>query len=42
VSGLTIRPMTPEDWPAVRTIYGEGIATEQDGSSRFVVNDPTG
>jgi phosphinothricin acetyltransferase len=25
VSELTIRAMTPEDWPAVRTIYGEVI-----------------
>lgn len=22
-----LRPMTPEDWPSVATIYGEGIAT---------------
>ena len=27
MSELTIRAMTPADWPAVRTIYGEGIAT---------------
>jgi len=26
-SGLTIEPMTPADWPAVRRIHGEGIAT---------------
>lgn len=24
---LTIAPMTPEDWPAVRAIFAEGIAT---------------
>ena len=24
---ITIVPMSPEDWPAVRHIYGEGIAT---------------
>jgi L-amino acid N-acyltransferase YncA len=24
---MTIRPMTPADWPAVRAIYDEGIAT---------------
>ena len=25
---LSIEPMRPEDWPAVRAIYLEGIATE--------------
>ena len=25
---ITVRPMTPEDWPAVSKIYLEGIATE--------------
>jgi L-amino acid N-acyltransferase YncA len=24
---ITIEPMTPDDWPAVRRIYAEGIAT---------------
>jgi len=24
---ITVEPMTPEDWPAVRRIYSEGIAT---------------
>jgi phosphinothricin acetyltransferase len=24
---IAIRPMQPDDWPAVRTIYAEGIAT---------------
>ena len=24
---LTIEPMTAEDWPAVRQVYAEGIAT---------------
>ena len=24
---ITITPMTPDDWPAVRRIYAEGIAT---------------
>ena len=37
MSGLTIRPMTPEDWPAVRTIYGEGIAT---GNATFELAPP--
>jgi len=27
--GLLITEMTPEDWPAVRTIYEEGIETKQ-------------
>jgi phosphinothricin acetyltransferase len=26
---LTIEPMTPSDWPEVRSIYEEGIATRQ-------------
>jgi L-amino acid N-acyltransferase YncA len=26
---LTIEPMTPSDWPAVRSIYEEGISTRQ-------------
>jgi L-amino acid N-acyltransferase YncA len=34
---LTIRPMTPEDWPAVRRIYGEGIAT---GNATFATELP--
>lgn len=37
MSELTIRTMTPEDWPAVRTIYGEGIAT---GNATFEVEPP--
>ena len=24
---VSIEPMTPDDWPAVRRIYAEGIAT---------------
>jgi L-amino acid N-acyltransferase YncA len=27
IPAYTLRPMTPEDWPAVRAIYEEGIAT---------------
>jgi L-amino acid N-acyltransferase YncA len=26
---ISIRPMTPEDWPAVEAIYAEGIETRQ-------------
>jgi L-amino acid N-acyltransferase YncA len=32
-----IRPMAPEDWPAVREIYGEGIAT---GNATFETELP--
>jgi L-amino acid N-acyltransferase YncA len=34
---LTIRPMTAEDWPAVRIIYAEGIAT---GNATFATEIP--
>jgi L-amino acid N-acyltransferase YncA len=33
-----IRPMTPEDWPSVRAIYEEGIAT---GDATFEASAPT-
>ena len=33
-----IRPMTPEDWAAVETIYGDGIAT---GHATFEAEPPT-
>ena len=29
VEPVLIEPMTPADWPAVRRIYAEGIATGQ-------------
>jgi L-amino acid N-acyltransferase YncA len=34
---LIIRPMTADDWPAVRRIYGEGIAT---GNATFAAELP--
>lgn len=34
---LAIRPMTAEDWPAVRRIYGDGIAT---GNATFATELP--
>jgi L-amino acid N-acyltransferase YncA len=34
---LAIRPMTAEDWPAVRRIYAEGIAT---GNATFATELP--
>ena len=34
----TIRPMRPEDWPAVREIYEQGIA---DGDATFETEAPT-
>ena len=34
---LAIRPMTAEDWPAVRTVYAEGIAT---GNATFATEIP--
>ena len=34
---LTIRPMTAEDWPDVRGIYGEGMAT---GDATFATDLP--
>ncbi|WP_235871249.1 helix-turn-helix domain-containing GNAT family N-acetyltransferase [Rhodococcus spongiicola] len=34
---VTVRPMTDEDWPAVRRIYGDGIAT---GLATFVTEVP--
>ena len=36
--GTIIRAMTPEDWPAVRTIYEEGIAT---GNATFQSSAPS-
>jgi L-amino acid N-acyltransferase YncA/DNA-binding transcriptional ArsR family regulator len=35
---ITVRAMTPDDWPAVRRIYGEGIAT---GIATFETTVPT-
>ncbi len=35
--GYQIAPMRPEDWPAVREIYGEGIAT---GNATFETKLP--
>jgi L-amino acid N-acyltransferase YncA/DNA-binding transcriptional ArsR family regulator len=35
---VRVRPMTGEDWPAVRRIYGEGIAT---GNATFETRVPT-
>lgn len=32
-----IEPMTPEDWPQVRKIYAEGLAT---GLAAFLNNPP--
>lgn len=34
---LAIRPMAAEDWPAVRTVYAEGIAT---GNATFATEIP--
>lgn len=34
---ITLRPMRPEDWPAVRSIYLEGIAS---GNSTFQTEAP--
>jgi L-amino acid N-acyltransferase YncA len=34
---FAIRPMTAEDWPAVRAIYGEGIST---GNATFATDLP--
>jgi L-amino acid N-acyltransferase YncA len=34
---LAIRPMTAEDWPAVRIVYAEGIAT---GNATFATEIP--
>jgi L-amino acid N-acyltransferase YncA len=36
-SGLSIETMRPEDWPAVRAIYLEGIAT---GNATFALTAP--
>lgn len=36
-AGVTIRPMTATDWPAVRAIYREGIAT---GDATFETDAP--
>ncbi|MET9225006.1 metalloregulator ArsR/SmtB family transcription factor [Lentzea sp. NPDC003310] len=38
VSGVTIRPMTASDWPDVRRIYGEGIAS---GDATFETEVPS-
>ena len=35
---MTLRPMTPEDWPAVRRIYEAGIAT---GNATFESSPPS-
>jgi L-amino acid N-acyltransferase YncA len=35
---MTIRPMTPEDWPSIRRIYEEGIAT---GDATFETSAPS-
>ena len=35
---ITIAPMTPDDWPAVRRIYAEGIST---GNATFETETPT-
>jgi phosphinothricin acetyltransferase len=37
-TGIRIEPITPDDWPAVRTIYAEGIAT---GVATFETQVPT-
>jgi phosphinothricin acetyltransferase len=34
---VSIRPLTPEDWPAVRAIYRQGIAT---GNATFETDAP--
>jgi L-amino acid N-acyltransferase YncA len=34
---VTVAPMSPDDWPAVRAIYEEGIAT---GNATFEVDAP--
>ena len=36
-AAITIREMTPDDWPAVRSIYEEGIAT---GDATFETEAP--
>lgn len=36
-SQVHVRPMTPADWPAVRAIYAEGIAT---GDATFETSPP--
>ena len=36
-STITIEPMTPDDWPAVRRIYADGIAT---GNATFETAAP--
>jgi len=38
VDGIVLRPMTPDDWPAVRDVYAEGIAT---GNATFETEVPT-
>lgn len=34
---VTLDPMTRDDWPAVRAIYGEGLAT---GLAAFTTSPP--
>lgn len=38
VDGIVLRPMTAADWPAVREIYAEGIAT---GDATFETDPPS-
>jgi L-amino acid N-acyltransferase YncA len=38
VDGIVLRPMTPDDWPAVREVYAEGIAT---GDATFETEPPS-
>ena len=38
VPGVTMRPMTAADWPDVRRIYGEGIAS---GNATFATEVPS-
>jgi L-amino acid N-acyltransferase YncA len=37
ITSIDIRPLLPEDWPAVRSIYREGIAT---GNATFELDAP--
>jgi L-amino acid N-acyltransferase YncA len=38
VAAVTVRPMQPDDWPSVRSIYAAGIAT---GNATFETTPPT-
>ncbi|WP_235019888.1 GNAT family N-acetyltransferase [Ruania rhizosphaerae] len=38
LTGITVRPMVPGDWPAVEAIYREGIAS---GQATFDVEPPS-